>query len=75
MKVTYICDLCGLPQETVEIGDVDLEKLGLHTLTPEEKEDIIKYNDKQGLLLYTICPACFSEKVFTDGKKSYTFEL
>lgn len=73
MKVTYICDLCGLPQETVEIGDVDLEKLGLHTLTPEEKEDIIKYNETQGLLLYTICSDCFSEKIFTEGEESIIF--
>ncbi|HHU76939.1 MAG TPA: anti-sigma-F factor Fin family protein [Firmicutes bacterium] len=73
MKVTYICDLCGFPQETVEIGEVDLEKLGLHTLTPEEREDIIKYNEKQGLLLYTICSDCFSQKIFAEDEESYLF--
>lgn len=73
MKVTYICDICGLPQETVEIEEVDLEKLGLNTLTLQEKEDIIKYNEKQGLLLYTICSACFSDKIFPEGEGSYIF--
>jgi hypothetical protein len=66
MKVTYICDICGQPQETVEIEDVEIEKLGINTLTPAEKEDIIKYNDEQGLLLYSLCPACFEEK-FLEG--------
>ncbi|RJX24746.1 MAG: DUF2757 family protein [Dethiobacter sp.] len=66
MKVTYICDLCGQPQETVEIDNVEIEKLGINTLTPAEKEDIIKYNDEQGLLLYSLCPSCFEEK-FVQG--------
>ena len=61
MKITYICDICGQPQETVELEDVEVEKLGINTLTHIEKEDIIKYNDEQGLLLYSLCPACFEE--------------
>ncbi len=61
MKITYICDICGQPQETVELEDVEIEKLGINTLTHIEKEDIIKYNDEQGLLLYSLCPACFEE--------------
>jgi hypothetical protein len=63
MKVTYICDICGKPQETLEIDDLTLEKLGINTLTLEEKEDIIKYNEEQGLLLYSLCPACFEESL------------
>ena len=73
MKVTYICDICGRPQETVEIEDINLEKLGLNTLTDEVKEDIIKYNEKQGLLLYTLCSGCFSEKVFPEGEGDCLF--
>ena len=73
MKITYICDICGLPQETVEIEDVDLEKLGLNTLTAREKEDIIMYNETQGLLLFTLCSDCFSEKVFPKGEGSCSF--
>ncbi|NLX91579.1 MAG: anti-sigma-F factor Fin family protein [Firmicutes bacterium] len=73
MKVTYICDICGLPQETVEIKEVDPEKLGLNALTLQEKEDIIKYNEKQGLLLYTICSHCFSDKIFPEGEESSVF--
>lgn len=63
MRVTYICDICGLPQETVEIADIEMEKLGINTLTAAEKQDIIKYNDAQGLLLYSLCPACFEKKL------------
>jgi hypothetical protein len=66
MKVTYICDICGKPQETVEIENVEIEKLGLDTLTRTEREDIIKYNDEQGLLLYSLCPFCFEEKLITE---------
>lgn len=63
MKVTYICDICGKPQETVELADVEIEKLGIDTLTPMEREDIIKYNEEQGLLLYSLCSSCFEEKL------------
>lgn len=63
MKVSYICDICGKPQETLEIDDLTLEKLGINTLTQEEKEDIIKYSEDLGLLLYSLCPACFEESL------------
>lgn len=70
MKVTYICDICGQPQETIEVEDVEIEKLGINTLTPAEKEDIIKYNEEQGLLLYSVCPACFEENFLNDSQWS-----
>ena len=65
MRVTYVCDICGQPHETVEVEDVKLENLGINTLTPAEREDIIKYNDEQGLFLHSICPSCF-EKQFVE---------
>lgn len=70
MKITYICDICGQPQETVELEDVEIEKLGINTLTHIEKEDIIKYNDEQGLLLYSLCPACFEENYLKEPEGS-----
>lgn len=70
MKVTYICDICGRPQETVELEDVEIGKLGINTLTHIEKEDIIKYNDEQGLLLYSLCPACFEENYLKEPEGS-----
>lgn len=57
----------------MEIKEVDPEKLGLNALTLQEKEDIIKYNEKQGLLLYTICSHCFSDKIFPEGEESSVF--
>ena len=66
MKVTYLCDICGKPLETVELADVEIEKLGIDTLTPAEREDIIKYNEEQGLLLYSLCSSCFEEKLVVD---------
>jgi hypothetical protein len=67
MKVTYVCDICGTPQETVEIDNLHIEKLGIDTLTNHEKEDIIKYNEEQGLLLYSLCPSCFEEGLKETG--------
>jgi hypothetical protein len=66
MKVTYVCDICGKPQETVEIDDLEIEKLGINTLTQEEKEDIIKYNEEQGLILYSLCASCFAKSLPRD---------
>jgi len=63
VKVTYICDICGEPQETRELAGVEAEKLGLHTLTRSVREDIIKYNEEQGLLLYSLCPACLKKQL------------
>lgn len=63
MKVTYVCDICGEPQETMELVGVEAENLGLNTLTRAVREDIIKYNDEQGLLLYSLCSACFKKQL------------
>lgn len=71
MKVTYICDICGKPQETIEIDDLTLERLGINTLTQDEKEDIIKYDEEQGLLLYSLCPACFEESLPEEVMESF----
>ncbi|MGI5822491.1 MAG: anti-sigma-F factor Fin [Dethiobacteria bacterium] len=63
MKVTYICDICGEPLETIELAGVQAEELGLHTLRRTVREDIIKYNDEQGLLLYSLCSTCLEKQL------------
>lgn len=55
----------------MEIDDLTLEKLGINTLTQDEKEDIIKYDEEQGLLLYSLCPACFEESLPEEVMESF----
>jgi len=62
LKTTYVCDICGELQKTVEYGGVKKGNLGIPTsLTGEKKEDIIKYSEVQGILVYTLCPLCLEE--------------
>ena len=54
---------------------MEIEKLGINTLTHIEKEDIIKYNDEQGLLLYSLCPACFEENYLKEPEVRVAVKL
>ncbi|MGI6096767.1 MAG: anti-sigma-F factor Fin [Dethiobacteria bacterium] len=61
MKATYICDSCQEVIGTIEDESLDEEKLGLSSLTLEEKEDIISYSDKGTLIINSLCDYCIEE--------------
>ena len=71
MKVTYICDCCGVTIDNLEDPRLNEEKLGINTLTPEEREDIIKYDDNNGLIIYSLCDQCGEEMGYDDSRLEY----
>lgn len=59
MRVSYICDCCESLIASIEMDSIDERKLGLASLTPEEREDIIKVGlDREAVYISSICDAC-----------------
>jgi len=59
MKICYNCDSCGEFIDTIEVGSVDETKFGFDSLTPEERQDLIKYDaDANCLYVQSLCDAC-----------------
>ena len=71
MKVTYICDRCGTDINEFDDPNLDEEKLGINTLTPEERKDIIKYDRDQGLVVYALCDQCGEEMGSEESRLEY----
>jgi len=47
----------------MKLGEIDgsaadESRLGLHSLTPEERDDIITYDSKGGMVINLICDYC-----------------
>jgi hypothetical protein len=57
MSVNYICRHCSMQIGTIE-QQVDESQLGLNSLTPEERKDIITYNQNGDLTLKVVCDYC-----------------
>ena len=58
MKITYFCDRCGAIIGAMRVREAELEQLGLDPLTVETEGDIIKNNEPDGLLIYSLCNDC-----------------
>ncbi|WP_127588070.1 anti-sigma-F factor Fin family protein [Paenibacillus koleovorans] len=48
MTVNYICRHCGSGMGRIDNEQVSEYRLGFHFLTPEERNDIITYNNDSG---------------------------
>ncbi len=57
MSVHYICRHCRMQIGTIEhiVGE---SQLGLTSLTPEEREDIITYDQNGDITLKVVCDYC-----------------
>jgi len=63
LRIRYICECCrGLISE-LQMDRLDEERLGFTCLTAEEKEDIIRYDEKAGILTVTsLCDDCMESE-------------
>ena len=59
MKVHYTCDQCGADIDTIDVSQLDEEKLGFNILTNEERQQML-FHDKDNDVLYvkSICNTC-----------------
>jgi hypothetical protein len=58
MAVNYICRHCHMPLGRFENSEVTEFRLGLHSLTPEERKRIIAYNSNGDVTVRVICEYC-----------------
>lgn len=58
MFVKYACKYCASAIGEIEHQDLSEQRLGFHFLTPEERKDIIAYNQDGHILVKVICDYC-----------------
>lgn len=62
MKIYYSCEHCGDPIDVLEVDQVDEAKFGFDCLTPEERQDIIKFDPANGAMhVKALCDSCILE--------------
>ena len=59
MKIFYNCDSCGAPIDSIEVDQVDEERLGFDCLTGEERQDLIKFDaSTNSMYVQSLCDTC-----------------
>lgn len=58
MSVNYICRHCRTPLGRIDHAQVDEIQLGFHSLTLEERNDIIAYNSNGDVTVRVTCDYC-----------------
>lgn len=58
MAIRYKCSYCGSEIGKLDQVAVDAEQLGFHSLTPEERESIITYNQSGDIEVNITCDYC-----------------
>lgn len=58
MAIKYQCRHCGIPIGTIDDNTVDSEKLGLSTLSDEERMEMISYDSSGDVQIKSICEDC-----------------
>ena len=58
MTVVYVCRHCHTKQGEIEREGITEFQLGFHFLTPEERRDIIAYNDNGDITVKIVCDYC-----------------
>lgn len=58
MAINYVCRYCKTPLGQLYDTAFDWERLGFHTLTPEERKDIITYDRDGNMTVRVICDYC-----------------
>jgi hypothetical protein len=59
VKVHYHCEHCGVAIDTLNIDQLDETELGFDCLTPTERQDIIKIDEKSGAIhVQSLCDSC-----------------
>jgi len=58
MAIHYHCRHCGVKLGTLTQFSIDSEQLGLHTLTDEERQDMVTYSSEGEIQIKSICEDC-----------------
>lgn len=58
MSIHYHCRHCGIKLGTLDQSLVETERLGLHTLNDEERQEMVTYASNGDIQIKTICEDC-----------------
>jgi hypothetical protein len=58
MAIHYHCRHCGMQIGSLNQISIDSERLGIHTLTDEERRDLIAYQSNGDIAVKSICEDC-----------------
>ncbi|MEK3750743.1 anti-sigma-F factor Fin family protein [Paenibacillus sp. FSL E2-8871] len=58
MAINYVCRHCKTSLGSINRSDVTEMQLGLHSLTPAERRDIIAYNSEGEITVKVTCDYC-----------------
>jgi hypothetical protein len=58
MSIHYHCRHCGVNIGTLDQSLVESERLGLHTLNDEERQEMVTYASNGDIQIKTICEDC-----------------
>ncbi|AIQ61790.1 hypothetical protein D3C81_228190 [compost metagenome] len=58
MAIHYVCRHCRTVLGSIPRSAVSEMKLGLHSLTPAERRDIIAYDSEGGITVKVTCDYC-----------------
>lgn len=58
MSVHYYCRHCSTRMGTIEETSIHAEQLGIHTLTDEERNDMVSYESDGDIYIKAICEDC-----------------
>lgn len=58
MAINYVCRYCKTPLGQLNQTVLSEEQLGFNTLTPEERKDIMTYDEFGNMTVHVICDYC-----------------
>ncbi len=58
MRIRYYCSHCHDLIAEIEMDFLDEDRLGLSSLTDDERDTIIRYDERGRLCLFAICDSC-----------------
>lgn len=59
MKIHYTCDRCGSFIDTIEMAEIDENKLGFDSLTAAERQAIIEFDEyTNSMYVQSLCDQC-----------------
>ncbi len=58
MALTYKCKHCSKEMGSLQIEEIDLEKIGWEYLSEQEKLQLLQYTPDQTITITSICESC-----------------
>ncbi|WP_141434183.1 anti-sigma-F factor Fin family protein [Bacillus sp. 03113] len=58
MAIYYHCRHCGVKIGMIDSSYVEIERLGFHKLSDEERKDMISYDGSGNIYIKSICENC-----------------